>query len=154
MKVFIAGPMFSSAEREFNLKVDDFLRERGFETFLPQREVGELWEKVHGRGRRVCRKIYEEDLRGLGEADSLVAILNGQDVDSGTAFEVGYASATGKPIVGLKTDVRVFARGEEVNLMLAHSLHDLAKDLDELVLKLKKLSPKNLPGTTLPSPRR
>lgn len=139
MRIFIAGPLFSQAEREFNLKVDSHLRKHGFETFLPQREVGELWEKIRERGRRAYRTIYREDLRGLEQADAVVAILDGPDVDSGTAFEVGYASARGKPVIGLKTGMRMFAKGEELNNMLAQSLRALTKNLDELVAKLKEL---------------
>ncbi len=119
MKVFIAGPLFSQTEREFNLKVDKFSRNHGFETFLPPREVGEIWKKIRTQGRRAYRKIYEEDLSGLEGVDFVVAILDGPDVDSGTAFEVGYACAKGKPVIGLKTDMRVYAVGEEVNNMLA-----------------------------------
>jgi nucleoside 2-deoxyribosyltransferase len=70
-----------------------------------------------------------------------VAILDGPDVDSGTAFEVGYACAKGKPVIGLKTDMRVFARGEEVNNMLAQGVQVIVKDLDELIAQLKKLQP-------------
>ena len=137
--MFIAGPLFSQAEREFNLKLDEFLRKHGFETFLPQREVGELWKKIRRRGGKAYRKIYEEDLRGLEGADVVVAVLDGPDVDSGTAFEVGYACAKGKPVIGLKTDMRVFARGEELNNMLAQGVRALVKNFDELLTELTKL---------------
>lgn len=40
----------------------------------------------------------------------MVAILNGPDVDAGTAFEIGYFKAFNKPIVALSTDVRSFTR--------------------------------------------
>ena len=137
MKVFIAGPLFSQAEREFNLKVDTFLRKHGFETFLPQREVGELRKRVRREKREAT--IYEVDLKGIEKADVVVAILDGPDVDSGTAFEIGYACARGKPVIGIKTDTRVFAHKEEVNLMLAQSLRALVKDQAGLLRELKKL---------------
>lgn len=139
MKIFIAGPLFSQAEREFNLKVDEGLRKHGFDTFLPQRDVGKLDELFAKDGKRAYRTIFERDLRGLEGADAVVAILDGPDVDSGTAFEVGYAFAKGKPVVGLKTDMRVFARDEELNNMLAQGIRALAKNLDEVVSELKKL---------------
>ena len=133
MKIFIAGPLFSQAEREFNLKVDKFLRKHGFDTFLPQREVGELWKRIRKRGREAYRIIYEGDLRGLEGADTVVAILDGPDVDSGTAFEVGYACARGKPVIGIKTDMRVFAKMEEVNNMLAQGVREIVKSFDDLL---------------------
>lgn len=139
MRVFIAGPLFSQAEREFNLKVDEHLRRHGFETFLPQRDVGKLDELLRKKGRRAYREIFERDLAGVEQADVVVAILDGADVDSGTAFEVGYAFAKGKPVIGLKTDMRVFARDEELNNMLAQAIRALARDLDELVEELRRL---------------
>jgi nucleoside 2-deoxyribosyltransferase len=89
------------------------------------------------RGKKAYRDIYERDLQKLEEADVIVAILNGPDVDSGTAFEVGYACAKGKPVVGLKTDVRVFARGEELNNMLTQGVRGIARSFEELVRVLK-----------------
>ena len=139
MKIFIAGPLFSQAEREFNLKVDGELRKHGFETFLPQRDVGKLDELLANEGERAYRAIFERDLRGLDRADAVVAILDGPDVDSGTAFEVGYAYAMGKPVVGLKTDMRVFAKDEELNNMLAQGIRALARNFDEMVSELRRL---------------
>jgi len=139
MKVFIAGPLFSQAERDFNLKVDEKLRKHGFKTFLPQRDVGKLDDLLTKEGERAYRTIFERDLKGLDQADVVVAILDGPDVDSGTAFEVGYAFSKGKPVIGLKTDMRVFAKDEELNNMLAQGIRALARNLDEMVSELKKL---------------
>lgn len=47
--------------------------------------------------------IYRTNIRLLDSADGVIANLNpfrGPEVDSGTAFEVGYAIAQGKPVVG------------------------------------------------------
>lgn len=140
MKIFIAGPLFSQAEREFNLKVEGHLRKCGFETFLPQRDVGKLDELLAKEGYQAYRTIFKRDLEGLDQADAIVAILDGPDVDSGTAFEVGYAFAKGKPVIGLKTDMRVFAKNEELNNMIAQGIRALARNLDELIVELKKLS--------------
>jgi hypothetical protein len=50
--------------------------------------------------------IASANERALRSADLLVAGLDGVDVDSGTAAEVGYAAALGKPVFGLRTDLR------------------------------------------------
>lgn len=134
IKVFIAGPLFSQAEREFNAKLDEFLRKNGFETILPQRDIGEVWKTEVD-----YRKIYEMDLRAIEEADVVVAVLDGPDVDSGTAFEIGYATAKGKPVIGLKTDVRTFARMEEVNNMILQSVRKIVRDFESLLLALKEI---------------
>ncbi len=134
MKIFIAGPLFSQAEREFNAKLDELLRKNGFETILPQRDIGEVWKTDIN-----YRKIYEMDLRAIEEADVVVAVLDGPDVDSGTAFEIGYATAKGKPVVGLKTDIRTFAQMEEVNNMILQSVRKIVKDFESLLIVLKEI---------------
>ncbi len=40
MKIYIAAPLFSEGERQFNEQIDAVIRSCGHETFLPQREGG------------------------------------------------------------------------------------------------------------------
>lgn len=42
----------------------------------------------------------------IDAADILLAVLEGVDVDSGTASEIGYAMARGKPVLGYREDLR------------------------------------------------
>jgi nucleoside 2-deoxyribosyltransferase len=139
MRVFIAAPLFSQAEREFNLKIDQVLRSAGFETVLPQRDIGDLWEHFKKHGEEAYRDVYLRDLEAIKNSDVVVAVLDGNDVDSGVAFELGYARALGKPIIGIKTDVRKFAEGEEVNNMIAQSLAGIVRDPSELPAELRRL---------------
>jgi nucleoside 2-deoxyribosyltransferase len=60
-------------------------------------------------------------LRSLNNADIIVAIIDGADADSGTAWEMGYAYAHGKPVIALRTDFRRSGNYEKVNLMLEKS---------------------------------
>ena len=55
-------------------------------------------------------------------ADALLAILDGTDVDSGTAAEVVFAAALGTPIVGVRGDLRRAGDNEAtlVNLQVEH----------------------------------
>ncbi|MEM1723506.1 MAG: nucleoside 2-deoxyribosyltransferase [Candidatus Jordarchaeales archaeon] len=135
MRVYLSAPLFCEAERSFNDKLATRLREAGFDVWLPQ-EIAVLgsWseeEKKH---------IYESNISALGSSDVIVAVLDGASVDCGVAFEVGYATAIGKPVIGLKTDHRVFSRFEEVNLMLEVPMKAICKSIDELVELLKSLS--------------
>jgi len=41
-RIYIAGPLFSQGELEFNLVVDEYLKRLGFETFLPQKDGHKL----------------------------------------------------------------------------------------------------------------
>lgn len=67
------------------------------------------------------RSLALRNLRMLDAADGVLAVLDGTDVDSGTAGEIGYASAIGTPIVGVRLDFR--RTGEEgagVNAQVEH----------------------------------
>lgn len=60
----------------------------------------------------------------IRSADALLAILDGTDVDSGTAAEIGFAAALGHPTVGLRLDTRRTGdnAGVTVNLQVEHWL--------------------------------
>ena len=134
MKVFLAAPLFSEAEREFNCKLTRRLRESGFEVWLAQEapfiQQGSHEEKL---------KIYEVDISALKTCDVVLAILDGVEVDPGVAYEVGYAKVLGKPIVGFKTDYRTFSEMEEVNLMLEVSLIKICNTIGEVIDSLSKI---------------
>ena len=75
----------------------------------------------------------------LQASDAVVAVLDGMEVDGGVAFEMGYAKALGKPIVGLKTDYRTFSEKEKVNLMLEVPLIGICKNVDEVIDLLSRI---------------
>jgi nucleoside 2-deoxyribosyltransferase len=98
MKLYFAGPLFSTAERTWNAEVTGALRAAGHEVFLPQ-------EQEPGKD---AAGIFATDVGGIDWADGLVAIMDGADPDSGTSWEVGYAFRR-KPIVLVRTDIRTGA---------------------------------------------
>jgi nucleoside 2-deoxyribosyltransferase len=111
MKLYFAGPLFSGAERNWNAAVAEGLRDGGHEVFLPQ-------EKEPGLD---AAGIFTTDIGGIDWADALVAIIDGPDPDSGTAWECGYAYGK-KPIVLVRTDLRTqTGSGAPYNAMLAES---------------------------------
>jgi len=134
MKVFLAAPLFSESEREFNSKIAKRLRENGFEVWLAQ-EAPFIQEGTH----KEKKLIYEGDILALKASDAVVAVLDGMEVDAGVAYEMGYAKALGKPIVGLKTDYRTFSEMEDINLMLEVPLIKICKSMDEVIDSLSKI---------------
>jgi nucleoside 2-deoxyribosyltransferase len=111
MKLYFAGPLFTTAERDWNAEVTAALRAAGHDVFLPQ-------EQEPGRD---GPGIFATDVGGIDWADGLVAIMDGLDPDSGTAWEVGYAFRK-KPIVLVRTDFRARAgTAGAYNPMLAES---------------------------------
>jgi nucleoside 2-deoxyribosyltransferase len=97
MKIYLAGPLFSTAERDFNARLAALLRGRKIEVWLPQESE---------QGSMSPRQIFEEDVRGMDWADVVVANMDGADPDSGTCWECGYAYRK-KPIVIFRTDFRM-----------------------------------------------
>ena len=133
MKIFLAAPLFNEAERAFNAQTAMTLRENGFEVWLAQEAPF-----LHHGNHREKKMIYEGDILALKTSDVVVAVLDGAEVDAGVAYEMGYAKALGKPLVGLKTDYRTFSGMEEVNLMLAVSVSTLCRSIKEVIDFLSK----------------
>lgn len=52
------------------------------------------------------RAIGQRNAALIDRSDAVLAVLDGVDIDSGTAAEIGYAAARSKPVVGLRTDLR------------------------------------------------
>jgi nucleoside 2-deoxyribosyltransferase len=144
--VYVAGPLFSQAEREFLEKMVHCLAEASHldpfnNFFLPHRDGGEL-------GKGPTRKhIFNLDIDTLSQAEIVVALLDGQDVDSGTCIELGYAYGHNKKIFGIITDFRSYCTNDNEpqrpNLMiwgvceegktLFHSLPDLSASFTRYV---------------------
>jgi nucleoside 2-deoxyribosyltransferase len=112
MKIYMAGPLFSTAEIAFNRELASLLRKLGHDVFLPQ----ELEQR-----KDLPAAIFESDVGGIDWAESVVACLDGPDPDSGTCWELGYAYAKGKLTVVYRTDFRLFEGTDPINLMMSES---------------------------------
>jgi len=113
-RVYLAAPLFSEAERAYNLSIAGQLRNDFFDVYLPQ----DAGDDLHTRNKDEQVRIFSGNLKALENADLIVAIIDGADADSGTAWEMGYAYARGKPVIALRTDFRKAGVNEQVNLML------------------------------------
>jgi nucleoside 2-deoxyribosyltransferase len=120
MRLYLAGPLFTQAERSWNASLASLLTSAGHQVFLPQEAIADLDHLEAGA-------IFRLDVGGVRAADALVAILDGADPDSGTCFECGLAFGLGIPVVAIRTDFR--AGGDDlpgqklpaINLMLSES---------------------------------
>lgn len=82
-------------------------------------------DSVAERGRRLAainRELGRLNTEAIDASDGVFAILDGVDVDSGTAAEVGYAFARGKYVCGLRSDFRLAGDnpGSVVNLQVEY----------------------------------
>jgi nucleoside 2-deoxyribosyltransferase len=97
------------------------------------------------RARRLAdtnREVGRRNAERIRSASGMLAILDGDDVDSGTAAEVGYACALGCPVVGLRSDLRTSGDNEaavvnlQVEWFVLESGGRLASGLDEALAAL------------------
>jgi nucleoside 2-deoxyribosyltransferase len=106
--------LFTAAERSLLEELAGAIEAAGFQTYLPHRDGG-----LAPADRRNTRTFYEADIRALDACSAIVAVLNGADVDSGTAFEMGYGVARGVPVLGLYDDARIQGP-HDFNVMIAN----------------------------------
>ncbi|MBO4302243.1 nucleoside 2-deoxyribosyltransferase [Methanosarcinaceae archaeon] len=129
-RIYLAGPLFSDAERSFNLFLKKELENAGFSVFLPQEDAEDTTDERNEGG---LSSIFSRCSEGVASSDLIVAVLDGADVDSGTAWEIGYAYALQKPVIGLRTDFRICGAKEDVNLMILKSLSGYAGSVSGLI---------------------
>ena len=108
MKLYLAGPMFTPAERTHLDALADRLDEAGHDCFVPHRQDIEPLD---------ASTVFAVDSEGLRKAHAMVAWLDGPMVDDGTACEIGIFSELVRTdpqryrgIVGLATDWRAWRR--------------------------------------------
>jgi len=132
LRIYMAGPLgFSEAGRHFyNSVLVPFVKSLGYEVLDPwgltdARKIEAVQRMPYGPEKREAwRKLNREmaatNRAAIDEAHGVIAILDGTDVDSGTAAEIGYAFARGKLIVGYRGDFRLSAdnEGSIVNLQV------------------------------------
>ncbi len=115
LKIYLAGPLFTQAERLWNKNLADQLSliDANAEVILPQVQAASFVKAnvIDFEG------IVQDCIQNLDKADIVVAILDGSDSDSGTSWECGYAYAKGKRIIGIRTDLRG-SEDEGLNAML------------------------------------
>jgi nucleoside 2-deoxyribosyltransferase/predicted secreted protein len=116
-RLYLAAPLFSAAERHYNCHLAELLRNNFFDVYLPQ----DTGDDSHTRDRSAHQVLFEQHLAALAATDLVVAVIDGADADSGTAWEIGYAYAKGIPVVAIRTDFRMAGHHEHVNLMLEES---------------------------------
>ena len=157
LRVYAAGPWgFQESTREWY-----------YETFIPALEalgfgvidpwkltdekiIAEAQQKPEGPESRLAWAkadmiIGRNNQKGIDAADIVIACLDGVDMDSGTAAEIGYAFAKGKKIFGYRSDFRNAGDnpGTQVNLQVAffilQSGGTIAPSLEMLLKDLRAL---------------
>lgn len=104
MKAYLANGLFSLGDRLVNEQLAVAIREAvpGIELYVPQ-ENDAINDKTAYAD---SLAIAQADLEMLQNSDVLVAVLDGVEIDSGVAAEIGAFAMLNRPIVGVFTDVR------------------------------------------------
>lgn len=149
-KVYIASPLgFSEIGRIFYYeKLIPMLQGSGFMvidpwTITPAHKLHSVDSMEYGAGKRDAWKELNDEIAGnntrsIDNSDMILAILDGADIDSGTAAEIGYGFAKGKRIVGYRGDFRLTGdnEGAMVNLQVEHFIRrsggEIVTDYNEI----------------------
>lgn len=148
MRLYVAGPLFSEAERSWLDMLAARLRAEGFECFVPHEQFAELADVT-------VEEVYRIDVEGLRSANALVAWLDGAMVDDGTACEIGMFAELVRSdreryrgIVAIATDLRLERRreqgvvGDGMNLFVSGAIESCGTTVhavDDVVAALRKL---------------
>lgn len=137
MKIYQAGPLFTDAERLWHKHFQAYLETKGYISLWPGDHITSHY--VASWGKDAPKQILEADKALLLDCDFVVALLDGTQVDDGTAW-IGFAHAMNMPVFGIRTDFRNGGEcpGASVNAMIEGCVECIAKSMDELVQELRK----------------
>ena len=133
-KLYVASSLgFSEAGRSFyNSTLLPELKRLGFKildpwTLTDPKKIAQVLSLPYGQKKKAAWEKLNQEIglnnrRAIDTCDGIFAVLDGVDVDSGTAAEIGYGFARGKPILGYRGDFRLSAdnEGSIVNLQVEH----------------------------------
>ena len=132
IRIYLAGALFSIAEINYNIALKVHIENtiQNVIVFLPQDECKDL---------SLSKDIYNKCVEGVENSDVIVAVCEGTDVDSGTAFEIGMSKALKKPIILIRSDFRNRGDDFSYNLMLSQSADYLIQEssLYEIVKEIQ-----------------
>lgn len=136
--IYQAGPLFSEAEREWHQKLTLKLEKAGHIVIWPGALLSP--EAIDKAGEGAISLIFDTCSNAITNCTCVVALLDGTQVDDGTAWEIGYAYARDIPIYGIRTDSRIAGDTSynHMNSMIEGCLKGLASSVEELVGMLEK----------------
>lgn len=112
-RVYLASPFFNQLEVRHVKQVEKILKAKGLEVFSP---MANQMEHLEAGSRQWSIETFRNDVKFIDWAEIVVAIYNGNYSDSGTAWELGYAYGTNKPVI-------VVHVGKDSNLMVHEGGH-------------------------------
>jgi nucleoside 2-deoxyribosyltransferase len=109
-RIYLAGPdVFRPDAAAHGRRLVALCAEFGFTGVFPLEEALPVELAPH----EAARRIYQANVAHIESCDAVLANLDffrGPEPDSGTCFEIGYAVARGKPVVGYVPQTGSFAQ--------------------------------------------
>lgn len=137
--IYLAGPLFTEAEQAWHRAAKARMEAAtGRRVIWPFELIGQ--DRIERWGDKAPRKVMEHCRDALAACSVVVALLDGPQVDDGTAWEVGFAHARCISVIGVRTDFRKAGDvpGAVVNAMIHASCDVIVASVDELIAELKK----------------
>ena len=132
-RIYVASPLgFAASTRAFMdelipalsslVDVENPWDDTRFVDEFAEIETLDSFAERQTRLQRINTELGRSNAERIDRSDAVFAILDGVDVDSGTAAEIGYGFASGKVVCGLRTDFRLAGDniGATVNLQVQH----------------------------------
>lgn len=113
-RIYLASPFFNETEIAILEQVEEILKEKGLRVFSPFRQPAD--SEAEFGSRQWSIETFMKDIKHIKWAEAVVGIYHGNYSDSGTAWELGYAYATDKPVI-------VVHVGNDSNLMVHEGAH-------------------------------
>ena len=133
-KIYIAGPLFNVHEKKYLEDIAEVLEGADFDCFLPHRDqtgIDPEELKNNEMSQETKDIIFQTDIEALKGADLIVALVTGQDIDSGTASEIGFMFANNKPVLAITAEERRY-RNLFTEGMFTSSVSNVEDLLDEI----------------------
>lgn len=169
MNVYFTAPQNTPYQTSFVQSCTEKLRNAGFNIFLTsdsfitdqsafeQRRKGDSDPLKSDENRMgllekspYAKEVFLENFQGLAQSDTLIALLDGSQVDDRVACEIGIfyglmrSDASKKGIIGLATDFRCLRRRDStygINIFTLGTLEEVGEvveDVDAVIGLLKR----------------
>lgn len=131
--VYLASPLgFSPELKSYRDRIKARLEDIGCQIFDPwdqafgamvsQAKSITRWDDRVAALAKVAGEIGRMNEQGIRGSDAMLGVLDGTEIDSGTACEIGFAGGLGKRCYGLRTDFRDLGdfEGLPINLQVLY----------------------------------
>ncbi|HWA90239.1 MAG TPA: nucleoside 2-deoxyribosyltransferase [Rhizomicrobium sp.] len=133
MRIYLASPLSNAI---LNADLARRLEARGWDCFLPQRDAVQSDAK---------NNVVARNIKAIQSADLIVLVTEGLGID--TAWEVGFATALGKPVIMLEDKNDAIRRSHMIRI---GSSGHIVRDYPSLERLISKMEQHDELGVALP----